>query len=227
MGRTHFCVRRPASARTTTISDTEGDFEALPTRQFGTLEDEAVLVGLGYRAPSAPATTSTSASAYGSTYAPIPYAQARYQIVRAFGSTGCSPRAKRCSGRTPKASAPRTRTYLDRAPLRHAAAALGQSREIHGETIGLEWYTQLTLFQSLDERHRPRLPAADRRRDGQRGAADASLRPHDLAPAAELDWLFLELRAAFPGPVRKVIEERKPSPEIGVALEMQFGNRPR
>jgi hypothetical protein len=33
------------------ISDTEGDFEALPTRQFGTLEDESVLVGLGYSSP--------------------------------------------------------------------------------------------------------------------------------------------------------------------------------
>src|SRR3954467_14738350 len=33
------------------ISDTEGDFEALPTRQFGSLEDESVLVGLGYSSP--------------------------------------------------------------------------------------------------------------------------------------------------------------------------------
>ena len=33
------------------ISDTEGDFEALPTRQFGDLEDESVLVGLGYSSP--------------------------------------------------------------------------------------------------------------------------------------------------------------------------------
>ena len=33
------------------ISDTEGDFEALPTRQFGNLEDESVLVGLGYSNP--------------------------------------------------------------------------------------------------------------------------------------------------------------------------------
>jgi hypothetical protein len=41
------------------------------------------------------------------------------------------------------------------------------------------------------------------------------------------DWLFLEVRGGVSWPRRKVIEERKPSPEIGVALEMQFGNRPR
>src|ERR1044072_4143629 len=31
------------------ISDTEGDFNALPTRQFGNLEDESVLVGLDWK----------------------------------------------------------------------------------------------------------------------------------------------------------------------------------
>ena len=30
------------------ISDTENEFNALPTRQFGNLEDESVLIGLGY-----------------------------------------------------------------------------------------------------------------------------------------------------------------------------------
>ena len=41
------------------------------------------------------------------------------------------------------------------------------------------------------------------------------------------DWLFLELRGGVSWPRRKVIEERKASPEVGIALEMQFGNRPR
>ena len=33
------------------VSDTEGDFSALPSRQFGNLEDESVLLGLGYSNP--------------------------------------------------------------------------------------------------------------------------------------------------------------------------------
>jgi hypothetical protein len=35
------------------------------------------------------------------------------------------------------------------------------------------------------------------------------------------------VRGGVSWPRRKVIEERKASPEIGVALEMQFGNRTR
>ena len=68
-----------------------------------------------------------------------------------------------------------TRTYLDRAisdTLLLRWANLGKYTE---ETIGLEWYTQLTLFQSLNDAHRPGVAVADRRRDGQRSAAHAAL----------------------------------------------------
>ena len=38
------------------------------------------------------------------------------------------------------------------------------------------------------------------------------------------DWLFLELRGGVSWPRRKLTEEREASPEIGIALEMEFGN---
>ena len=39
------------------------------------------------------------------------------------------------------------------------------------------------------------------------------------------DWLFLELRGGVGWPRRKLTEDREASPEIGIALEMQFGER--
>jgi hypothetical protein len=41
------------------------------------------------------------------------------------------------------------------------------------------------------------------------------------------EWLVLELRGGVSWPRRKLIEEREASPEVGIALEMEFGNRPR
>jgi hypothetical protein len=39
------------------------------------------------------------------------------------------------------------------------------------------------------------------------------------------DWLFLELRGGVSWPRRMLSEKREASPEIGIALEMEFGNR--
>ena len=39
------------------------------------------------------------------------------------------------------------------------------------------------------------------------------------------EWLFLELRGGLSWPRKEIDEAREASPEIGVALEMQFGKR--
>ena len=96
------------------ISDTEGDFDALPTRQFGTLEDESVLVGLGYSSPERTGNDFDAGVGVRVDLPLDPYARARYEIVRAFARAICihAP-AKPCSGRTPKASAPpRASTWI-------------------------------------------------------------------------------------------------------------------
>jgi len=120
-----------------------------------------------------------------------------------------------------------TRMYLDRAlsdTLLLRWTNLGKFTE---ETIGLEWYTQLTLFQSLNERTGL---AYQLQTEGETDN-EVQLTRHSarliLRRQLTWDWLFLEVRGGVSWPRRKVIEERKASPEIGVALEMQFGNRPR
>jgi hypothetical protein len=209
------------------ISDTEGDFEALPTRQFGTLEEEAVLVGLGYSSPQRTGNDFDVGVGVRVDIPPDPYARARYEIVRAFGEHWVFTARETVFWQNSEGFGTTTRTYLDRAlsdTLLVRWANLGKYTE---ETIGLEWYTQLTLFQSLNERTGL---AYQLQTEGETDN-EVPLTRHSarLIWRRQLtwDWLFLELRGGVSWPRRKVIEERKASPEIGVALEMQFGNRPR
>jgi hypothetical protein len=102
-------------------------------------------------------------------------------------------------------------------------ANLGKFTE---ETIGLEWFTQLTLFQSLNERTGLAYQwqtegETDNEVQLTRHAARLILRRQ-----LTQNWLYLELRGGVAWPRRKLSEDRDPSPEVGIALEMQFGNRP-
>src|SRR5262245_57100521 len=209
------------------ISDTEGDFEALPTRQFGTLEDESVLLGLGYSSPERTGNDFDLGVGVRVDLPPDPYARARYEIVRDFGEHWVFTARETVFWQHSEGFGTTTRTYLDRAlsdTLLLRWANLGKFTE---ETIGLEWYTQLTLFQSLDERTGL---AYQLQTEGETDN-EVQLTRHSARMIwrrqLNWDWLFLELRGGVSWPRRKVIEERKASPEIGVALEMQFGNRPR
>ena len=118
-----------------------------------------------------------------------------------------------------------TRVYLDRAisdTLLLRWANLGKYTE---ETLGLEWYTQLTLFQSLNERTGL---AWQVQTEGETDN-EVQLTRHSarLIVRRQLtaDWLFLELRGGVSWPRRKLSEKREASPEVGIALEMEFGNR--
>jgi hypothetical protein len=209
------------------ISDTEGDFEALPTRQFGTLEDESVLVGLGYSSPTRTGNDFDVGVGVRVDIPPDPYARARYEVVRAFGEHWVFTARETVFWQNSEGFGTTTRTYLDRAlsdTMLLRWANLGKYTE---ETIGLEWYTQLTLFQSLNERTGL---AYQLQTEGETDN-EVPLTRHSARMIwrrqLNWDWLFLELRGGVSWPRRKVIEERKPSPEVGIALEMQFGNRPR
>jgi hypothetical protein len=206
------------------ISDTEGDFEALPTRQFGDLEDESVLVGLGYSSPERTGNDFDLGVGVRVDLPLDPYARARYEIVRGFGERYVFTARETVFWQNTEGFGTTTRVYLDRAisdTLLLRWANLGKYTE---ETPGLEWYTQLTLFQSLNDRtglawQWQTEGETDNEVQLTRHAARLIVR-RQLTP----DWLFLEVRAGVAWPRRMLSEEREASPEIGIALEMEFGN---
>jgi hypothetical protein len=209
------------------ISDTEGDFEALPTRQFGSLEDESVLVGLGYSSPQRTGNDFDLGVGVRVDLPLDPYARARYEIVRGFGEHWVFTARETVFWQNSEGFGTTTRTYLDRAISDTLLLRWANLAKYTEETIGLEWYTQFTLFQSLNERTGLAWQVqtegeTDNEVQLTRHSARLILR-RQLTP----EWLILELRGGVAWPRRNLTEDREASPEVGIALEMQFGNKPR
>lgn len=206
------------------ISDSEGEFDALPTRQFGNLEDESVLVGLGYSSPERTGNDFDAGVGVRVDVPLDPYARARYEIVRTFAEKYVFRARETGFWQNTEGFGSTTRFNIDRAltdKLLIRWTALGKFTE---ETVGVEWYTQFTLFQSVG----PRTGLAYQLQT--EGATDneVQLTRHSgrviLRHQLPQQWLFLELRGGVGFPRRKLSESREASPEVGIALEMQFGH---
>jgi len=209
------------------VSDSEGDFDALPTRQFGNLEDESVLVGLGYSSPERTGNDFDAGVGVRVDLPLDPYARARYEIVRTFAEKYVFRARETGFWQNSEGFGSTTRVTIDRALSDRFLlrwTGLGKFTE---ETRGLEWYTNVTLFQSLG----PRTGLAYQLQTEGETDNEVQLTRHSgrviLRQQLPQDWLFLEVRGGVSFPRRKATEDREASPEVGVALEMQFGNKER
>jgi hypothetical protein len=206
------------------ISDTEGEFNALPTRQFGGLEDESVLVGLGYSRPERTGNDFDAGVGVRIDLPLDPYARARYEIVRTFAQNYVFRARETVFWQNSEGFGSTTRFNIDRALSERFLVRWNNLAKYTEETEGAEWFSEVTLFQKLNDRMGVAWQnyvsgATDAEVDLQRYGARAILR-RQLTP----QWLFLELRAGFGWPRLKVFEERKLSFEGGIAFEMQFSD---
>ncbi|HKE95688.1 MAG TPA: hypothetical protein VKB34_15340 [Povalibacter sp.] len=210
------------------VSDTEGDFNALPTRQFGQLEDESVLLGLGYSNPKRTGNDFDASVGVRVDMPLDPYARVRYEIIRNFAEHYVFSIRETLFWQNSEGFGTTTRITLDRSlsdKLLLRWTNLGTYSE---ESIGLEWYSQLTLFQSVGERTGLAWQAQIEGATANevpltRNALRLIMRRQLLRP----DWLFLELRGGIGWPRLRLSEIREASPEVGIAFEMQFGDRRR
>jgi hypothetical protein len=207
------------------VSDSENEFNALPTRQFGNLADESVLVGLGYSSPERTGNDFDAGVGVRVDIPPDPYARARYEIVRTFAQKYVIRARQTGFWQNTEGFGSTTRINLDRALTDKSLVRWMTLGKFTEETVGLEWYTQLTLFQSIGPRtglayQLQTEGATDNVVQITRHAGRVILR-RQLTP----EWLFLELRAGVGFPRRRLEEKREASPEVGIALEMQFGRK--
>lgn len=206
------------------ISDTENEFNALPTRQFGNLEDESVLVGLGYSSPKKTGNDFDVGVGVRVDLPPDPYVRARYEIVRTFADSYVFRGRQSVFWQNTEGFGTTTRFNIDRALSDSLLLRWNNVGKFTEETVGLEWYSQLTLFQSIGARTGL---AWQTQIEGQtdnevgitRYAARVIMRRQVI-----WDWLFLELRGGVSWPRRFVFETRELSPEAGIAFEMKFGD---
>lgn len=207
------------------ISDTEGDFDALPTRQFGTLEDESVLVGLGYSSPERTGNDFDAGVGVRIDLPMDPYARARYEVVRSFAERYVFSARETVFWQNTEGFGTTTRINLDRVISDRYLLRWSNLGTFTEETIGLKWFSQLTLFQSVGQRTGLAWQAqvegeTDNEVPMTRTAARVIMR-RQLTP----EWLIIELRGGVSWPRRRLIEKREASPEIGIAIEMQFGQK--
>jgi hypothetical protein len=207
------------------ISDTEGDFDALPTRQFGTLEDESVLLGLGYSSPKRTGNDFDAGVGVRVDIPLDPYARARYEIVRSFADRYVFSARETVFWQNTEGFGTTTRINIDRVLSDRFLLRWSNLGKYTEETIGMEWYTQVTLFQSVGQRTGLAWQAqmegqTDNEVQITRNSARLILR-RQLTP----EWLILELRGGVSWPRHKLSEDREPSPEVGIAFEMQFGQK--
>jgi hypothetical protein len=207
------------------VSDTEGDFDALPTRQFGTLEDESVLLGLGYSSPKRTGNDFDAGVGVRVDVPLDPYARARYEVVRSFADRYVFSARETVFWQNTEGFGTTTRVNIDRVISDRFLLRWSNLGKYTEETTGMEWYTQITLFQSVGQRtglawQAQMEGATDNEVQITRNAARLILR-RQLTP----EWLILELRGGVSWPRRKLTEDRDASPEVGIAFEMQFGQK--
>lgn len=207
------------------VSDTEGDFDALPTRQFGTLEDESVLLGLGYSSPKRTGNDFDAGVGVRVDVPVDPYARARYEVVRSFADRYVFSARETIFWQNTEGFGTTTRINLDHVLSDRYLLRWSNLGKYTEETIGMEWYTQLTLFQSVGQRTGLAWQAqVEGKTDNEVQLTRHSLRliaRRQLTP----EWLILELRGGVSWPRYKLHEEREASPEVGIAFEMQFGQK--
>ena len=208
------------------ISDVEDDFDALPTSRFGDLEDESVLLGLGYANPERTGNDFDASVGVRVDMPLDPYARVRYEIVRDFAEHYVFSARETLFWQNTEGFGSTTRFNIDRALSERFLVRWLNLGKYTEETLGLEWYSQVTLFQSVGERTGLAWQAQiEGKTDNEVQITRTSVRLIMRRRFRNFDWLFLELRGGVGWPREFVYEDRDASPELGIALEMLFGQR--
>jgi hypothetical protein len=206
------------------ISDSENDFDALPTRQFGGMaEDESVLVGLGYSSPRHNGNDFDVSVGVRIDVPLDPYLRTRWEVTRSFADSYVFSTRQTFFWQNSEGLGTTTRLTLDRALNPHYLLRWSGLGKFTQETEGMEWNSQVTLFQSVNARLGLAWQAEVK------GETDNEVQNTNRAVRLIMrrqmtpEWLFLELRAGVEWPREKLSEDREASAEIGIAFEMQFG----
>jgi len=206
------------------ISDSENDFDALPTRQFGGMaQDESVLVGLGYSSPKRTGNDFDVSLGVRVDIPLDPYVRTRWEMTRAFADSYVFSTRQTFFWQNSEGLGTTTRLTLDRALSPQFVARWSGLGKFTEETEGMEWNSQVTLFQSVSPRTGLAWQAEVE------GATDNEVETTNRAVRLIMrrqmtpEWLFLELRGGVEWPRRKLTEEREAGAEVGFAFEMQFG----
>ena len=208
------------------VTELRDDFDALP-RKFGDAEDDAVLIGLGYRQPGVAGGHFDASVGAKLDWPPEPYAKAAYFIDQPFLEHNLLRFRETLFWRDEDGFGSTTRLDVERLVTEDVLVRWTGLGTYAQETEGLRWFSNLTLYQNLGGMR------ALAYQVGASGESENEVRLTDYGlrviyrRSVYRDWLILELRSSVGWPQETLSEPRETNWGAGVALEMQFGERTR
>ena len=208
------------------VTELRDDFDTLP-RQFAREEDDALLLGLGYRQPG-PGGGHFDGSIGAKLDWPVePYVKGTYRLTQPILERNLLRLNETIFWREEDGFGTTTRLDLERLLAEDFLVRWSSSATFTQETEGVRWFSNLTLYQNLGHQRALAYQA------GGSGETDHEVDIDDYGlrviyrRRVHRDWLFLELRSSVTWPRETLSETRETNWGAGVALEMQFGERTR
>ena len=208
------------------VTELRDDFDTLP-RQFAREEDDAVLLGLGYRQPGRGGGHFDAGVGAKLGWPVQPYVKGTYGLALPFLDRNLLRLQETIFWREGDRFGATTRFDLERLLAETFLVRWSTSGTFTQETEGVRWYSNLTLYQNLGDGRALAYQA------GTNGESDDPVEISDYGLRAiyrrriHRDWLFFELRSSITWPRETLAERRELNWGAGVALEMQFGERTR
>jgi hypothetical protein len=208
------------------VTELRDDFDTLP-RQFGRDEDEAVLLGLGYRQPGRGGGHFDASVGAKLDWPPEPYVKGTYRLALPFLERNLLRLQETIFWREDEHLGATSRVDLERLLADDFLVRWTGSGTFTQETEGVRWYSSLTLYQNLGDGRAMAYEA------GISGESDHEVEIADYGLRAiyrrrlHREWLFLELRSSITWPRETLLERREANWGAGLALEMLFGERTR
>ena len=209
------------------VTDLRDDFDTLP-RQFAGEDDDAVLLGLGYRQPGRGGGHFDASVGVKLDWPLDPYAKGTYRLALPFLKRNILRLQETIFWQESEGRfGATTRIDLERLLGEAFLVRWTASGAFTQETEGVRWFSSLTLYQNLGNgRAFAYQGAISGESDQEVPTADYGLRVI-YRRRIHLEWLFLELRSSIAWPRDTLLKPREADWGAGVALEMLFGERTR
>ena len=155
-----------------------------------------------------------------------PFVAARYRRHYVLGSSTLVRARHTLFWRNEKGVGVSTRLDLDRSLTKNHLLRWTSGATHAEETLGVDWYTRLSLFQNLREGEAVAYQVY------WRGETDAPVAIEELGVQARYrkqvlrEWFFLQVSPGIIWRREDPLESRKAVPVIGFGFEMLFGSRP-
>jgi hypothetical protein len=208
------------------VTELRDDFDTLP-RQFAREDDDAVLLGLGYRQPGRGGGHFDAGVGAKLGWPVEPYVKGTYRLALPFLDRNLLRLDETIFWREGDRFGATTRFDLERLLAEDFLVRWSTSGTFTQETEGVRWYSNLTLYQNLGDGRALAYQA------GTNGESDDPVEISDFGLRAiyrrriHLEWLFFELRSSITWPRETLLERRESNWGAGVGLELMFGERKR